>query len=81
MHEIEILEKLKKIFKLVVNKDADIEKINKESKILSDLGVNSVGIIYLAIAIEETFNVDVSSVSYNTFSTVGDVINYIKENI
>lgn len=80
MSEVEIIDKLKKIFKLVVNKDANVENISADSKIISDLGVNSVGIIYLAIAIEETFDVDVTSVSYNTFVTVGDVVNYIREN-
>jgi acyl carrier protein len=77
----EIIEKLKEIFKLIVNRNADLSKISEDSKIVDDLGVNSVGAIYLAIAIEEMFKVDVSEVSFSTFSTVKDVINYIEVNI
>ena len=49
-----------------------------ESKIVSDLGVSSVGMIYLMVAIEEQFGIDMSDVTFNTFETVGDVVNYIK---
>ena len=74
-----IIEKLKDIFKLIVNRNADLSKISEDSKIIEDLGVNSVGAIYLAIAIEEVFKVDVSDVSFSTFKTVKDVIDYIGE--
>lgn len=77
MNELEVIETLKKIFKLVVNKDADVENITKESKIIEDLGITSIGIVYLAIAIEEAFDVDMSDVTYKSFVTVGDVIDYI----
>ena len=80
MKEEEIVEKLKDIFKLVVNRGADLTKITKESKLVEDLGINSVGAIYLSIAIEEVFGVDVSEVSYDSFKTVGDVIEYIGVN-
>ena len=81
MTRLQIIEKLKEIFKLVVNKKADLSKVNEDSKIVEDLGVNSVGAIYLAIAIEEVFGVDVSDVSFNSFKTMGDVIVYIEERI
>ena len=78
MHKEEILQKLKEIFVLVVNRDADVSNINLESKIIQDLGVSSVGLIYLMVAVEETFNIDMSDASFNSFETVGDVVNYIQ---
>ena len=78
MQKEEILQKLKEIFVLVVNRDADVSNINLESKIVQDLGVSSVGLIYLMVAVEETFNIDMSDASFNSFETVGDVVNYIQ---
>ena len=78
MKNEEILQKLKEIFVIVVNKDANLDSIKYESKIVQDLGVSSVGLIYLMVAVEETFNIDMSDASFNSFETVLDVINYIK---
>lgn len=78
MHKEEILQKLKEIFVLVINRDADVSNINLESKIIQDLGISSVGLIYLMVAVEETFNIDMSDASFNSFETVGDVVNYIQ---
>ena len=78
MKKEEILHRLKEIFVLVVNRDADVSNINLESKIIQDLGVSSVGLIYLMVAVEETFNIDMSDASFNSFETVGDVVNYIQ---
>ena len=78
MHKEEILQKLKEIFVLVINRDADVSNVNLESKIIQDLGISSVGLIYLMVAVEETFNIDMSDASFNSFETVGDVVNYIQ---
>lgn len=78
MSELEIFEKLKEIFVLVVNHNADVSKITIKDNIINDLGVSSVGLIYLIVAIEEAFGVDMSEVSVNTFQTIEDVIKYIQ---
>lgn len=78
MTELEILEELKKIFVLVVNRGAAVDKMTVDAKIVNDLGVSSVGMIYLMVAIEEQFGIDMSDVTFTTFETVGDVVNYIK---
>lgn len=78
MSELEILECLKKIFTLVINRNADVDNMNMDAKIVSDLGVSSVGLIYLMVAIEEQFGIDMSDVTFNSFETVGNVVTYIK---
>ena len=78
MTKLEILDELKKIFTLVVNRNMDVSTIKMESKIVNDLGISSVGLIYLMVAIEETFSIDMSDVTFNSFETVGDVVKYIK---
>lgn len=77
MTKLEILDELKKIFTLVVNRNMDVSTIKMESKIVNDLGVSSVGLIYLMVAIEETFDIDMSDASFDSFETVQDVVNYI----
>ena len=77
MSEKEIFEKLTNIFNIVINRSVDVSKINMDSKIIEDLGVNSIGLIYLAVAVEEEFGVDMSNASLESFKTIRDVINYI----
>lgn len=77
MSEKEIFDKLINIFNIVINRSVDVSKINIDSKIVEDLGVNSIGLIYLAVAVEEEFDVDMSKASLESFKTIKDVINYI----
>ena len=57
MNNIEILEKLKIIFKRVIDPNKDFTNIDENTNIIKDLGVNSVGLIYLLMAIEEYFDI------------------------
>ena len=79
MTRCEILEKLKEVFKMVVSTKVDSSKLQEDSNIIQDLGVNSIGILYMAIAIEKTFNVDMTQTSISSFKTVKDVIDYIEK--
>jgi len=73
----EIFDKLFSIFKMVVNNPNSFS-IAEESDLRYDLGITSVGLIYLVIGIEEDFDVDMSSSSFSSFKTVKDVIDYIE---
>lgn len=77
MTKEQILLKLKDIFKLVVHNGVDVEGIDFSSNITLDLGVNSVALIYLVLAIEKSFNIEMRDVTYNSFKTVGEVVDYV----
>ena len=79
MSREEAAEKLKEIFKLVVHNGVNADLLTEDSEIRNDLGVDSIGMIYMAIAIEKVFGVDMSNASVNTFKTVGDVITFVCE--
>ena len=79
MERNEILNKLKEIFKMVVGNSVSVDEIRPDANIMLDLGVNSIGMLYMAIAIEKEFNVDMSDVTPSTFKTVSDVIDYIEK--
>ena len=79
MKREEIIETLKKIFITVIDENKDFSNVSEETNIIKDLGVNSVGLIYLLMAIEETYDIDMSDVTFSTFEKIGDVIKYIEE--
>ena len=81
MTRIEIGEKLRDILGLALGDSIDLSKCTEESNLSTDLGLNSVGILYVVIAIEEFFNIQFTDVSFNDFKCVGDVLDYIEKKI
>ena len=77
----EIKNKLKEVFQMVVYNGVNVDLIDESSNIKLDLGVNSIGLIYLAVAIEKVFNIDMSNITVDTFKTVSDVVDYIAKGI
>ena len=79
MTKPEIIEKLKDI--LLVADGGNAEQINnadENTRLLEDLGLNSVNVLYLVIAIEEVFEIRFDDdTGVDSFSTVGDVADYI----
>ena len=55
-----------------------VEKGITQRKMIEDLGLNSVNVLYLVIAIEEVFNIRFDDdTGVDTFKTVGDAADYI----
>lgn len=78
---MDTLSTLKEIFKAIItDNDIDVDAIKPEDSIIEDLGLNSIGIFYLVLAIEEEFSVVLHNVSIEKFKTVKDVIDYIDAN-
>ena len=77
MNRQEIFEKLKEIAELTVQDPAILANMTEDSDLNTDLGLSSVGLLYIVIAIEEMFNIRMDDVSFGDFKTVGDVVDYI----
>ena len=78
----EIREKLADVFSMAVNNpDIDLNTCDENSNLVTDLGLNSVGILYVVIAIEEFFDIRFDDVGAGDFKTVGDVISYIEKKV
>lgn len=77
----EITEKLKEILVLALGDTVNVENCTEQSNLTTDLGLNSVGILYVVIAIDEFFNVRFDDVSFSDFRCVGDVLDYIESHI
>lgn len=77
----EIIEKLKEILALAMpDSEETLKNCTEESNLNTDLGLNSVGILYFVIAVEEFFAVSFDNMNFGDFQTVGDVIDYIAQN-
>lgn len=69
-------DKLKEILERIMP-DNDYSNITEESDIKQDLGLNSIGFLYLVLGIEEEFNVEIHNINADEFKKVKDVINYL----
>lgn len=79
---VEIRKKLDEIFKMAVsNTTVDLDKVGDDTNLVTDLGLNSVGILYVVIAIEEFFSIRFDDVGTGDFETVGSVIDYIEKKV
>ena len=79
MNRQEIFEKLKEIAELTVQDPSILASMCEDSDLAADLGLSSVGMLYIVIAIEEMFNIRMDDVSFGDFRTVGDVADYIEK--
>ena len=75
----EIIAKLKDILLVADSGNADkIGAADENTRLSEDLGLNSVNVLYLVIAIEEVFNIRFDDdTGVDTFKTVGDAADYI----
>ena len=79
MTRAEINEKLAEVMLMAMPDASDIIKHRTEdSNLNTDLGLNSVGMLFVVIAIEEMFSIEFENVNFSDFKTVGDVVNYIE---
>ena len=78
MTRAEIIEKLEDVFRMAMGSQYEEGKYSEDSILTTDLGLNSVGVLYCVIAIEEFFDMRFDNVGFNDFKTVRDVVNYIE---
>ena len=57
----------------------DLTTLDEGSNLIRDLGLNSVGVLYIVIAIEEFFGIEFENVGFGDFATIGDVVDYIEK--
>lgn len=58
----------------------DTEDITMESSFIEDLGADSLDIVELLMALEEEFDIEIPDEEAEKLVTVGDVVDYIKNN-
>jgi len=70
-------EKLIEIFTEVFGNEMELSKVTESSKLTDDLGINSIGMLYMAMAIESGFGIKFENGDFEKLITVADVIGVI----
>lgn len=73
------LDKVKEMLANQLNIEAD--KITVESKIIEDLGADSLDMIEMLMAFEEEFGLSIPDDKAEGLKTVGDVVSFIDESL
>jgi acyl carrier protein len=73
-----ILEKVQE--KVAEQLGVEAEEVLLESSFIDDLGADSLDIVELLMALEEEFDIEIPDEEAEKLSTVGDVVDYIKNN-
>lgn len=68
------MERLVDVFVRVFEDEVETSAIRPESKLIEDLGLNSIGMLYMAMELENEFDIKFSNEDFQGLSTVGDVI-------
>ena len=74
-----VFEKMKKI--LAEQLDADIESITMETDIADDLGADSLDVVEMLMSIEDEFEIEIPDEKIESLKTVGQVVDYIQDNM
>lgn len=72
-----ILEKVKKV--IVDQLGVEEEEIKIESKLVEDLGVDSLEIFEIVMSLEEEFKIQIPNEDIEDIKTVGEVVAYIEK--
>ena len=79
MSSEEIFEKVKEI--IIEQLGVAETAITMEASFIDDLGADSLDIVELIMALEEEFDIEIPDSDAEKVVSVGDVVEYIKENI
>lgn len=79
MNAEEIFDKVKAI--IVEQLGVSETSVTMEASFIDDLGADSLDIVELVMALEEEFDIEIPDADAEKVVTVGDVVDYIKENV
>ncbi len=79
MSSEEVFEKVKNI--IVEQLGVTDTSVTMEASFIDDLGADSLDIVELVMAIEEEFDIEIPDSDAEKVVTVGDVVDYIKDNV
>lgn len=79
MSSEEIFDKVKEI--IIKQLGVTESSITMEASFIDDLGADSLDIVELIMALEEEFDLEIPDSDAEKVVTVGDVVEYIKDNV
>ncbi len=79
MSSEEVFDKVKEI--IVEQLGVTSESVTLDASFIDDLGADSLDIVELIMALEEEFDMEIPDSDAEKVVTVGDVVDYIKDNV
>lgn len=74
-----VFEQVKESLAEILSKDMDM--IDMDTKLVDDLGVDSIDSVELIMAVEEVYDITIPEEDGMAMKTVGDVVEYIEDHI
>ena len=71
---MDTLERLVKVFHAVFENEVDVTALSPEASLREDIGINSIGLLYMAMAVEEEFGIKFKNEDFASIHTIADVI-------
>ena len=75
---MDTLERLKKLLSEVYDGAIDTSDITSETRLVEDIGMKSIAMLYMAMAIEGEFGVSLTNEDLPKMQSVGDIIGIIE---
>ena len=76
---MDTLERLKKLLSEVYDGQIDTANITEETRVVEDIGMKSIAMLYMAMAIEGEFGVSLVNEDLPKMRTVGDILKLVEE--
>ncbi len=73
------LERLIQVFEEVFEEELDVSKVTPEARLVEDLEMKSIGMLYMAMAVEQEFGVKFENEDFDKMRTVADIIAKIEQ--
>lgn len=74
-------ERLEKVLNAVFDGEIDSNGITEDSDLREEVGMNSIGMLYMVMGLEQEFGIKFSNDDFPSLKTVGDVIRCIEGKI
>ena len=74
-----IFERLVQVFESVFEQEVNTGSLTPDSKLREDVGLNSIGFLYMALALEEEFSVKFTNSDFADLVTVNNVIELLQK--
>lgn len=74
-------ERLLAVFNTVFEDEINTEAITLEANLFEDIGINSVGMLYMALALEEEFGIKFTNDDFPNIKTVQNVVDLIESKL
>lgn len=64
-----------------IDEDIDVDAITLDSNLMEDIGMSSVALLYMSVALEDEFGIDFNEIDMKETKTAGDVVALIEKKL